>query len=115
MGANTEAAMPDNAKPTSVASSEADQTFAQEQELRLLRARLAQREAALVGLNRRLRQLEQQRGGHTSDMSQSLVEAERRAEALEREVQAVYGTKTFRYTDSVRRLYGRTLLRRRSQ
>ena len=53
--------MTDHPESTSVKSTDTSQAYAREQELRLLRARLAQREAAIIELNRRLRQLEQQR------------------------------------------------------
>ena len=70
-----------------------------EQEINLLRRRVAQREAALAQLNRRLRQLEtgQYSGREGAGEAASLREA----------LTALENTKTFRYTAGLRQVYRR--------
>ena len=104
--------MPSQTTPDPSVVTGAGDVYALQQELRLLRARLAQREAALAELNRRLRRLEQQHGSAETDTRQRLVEVERRAQDLEQAIDALCQTKTFRYTEGLRRLYGRLLIGR---
>jgi hypothetical protein len=87
----------------------AQEVYAVQQEARLLRAKLAQREAVIIELNRRLRRLEQRHGQAESDGQGRPVGWDDRMGELQREIDALHATKTFRYTDGLRRFYGSVL------
>lgn len=70
-----------------------------QQEIGLLRARVAQREEALARLTSRLLELERGQGNVDADR---LLEAEQRAAAATAEVQRLRATKTFRWTATAR-------------
>jgi len=94
---------------TTIPSNGAQDLYAVQQEVRLLRAKLSQREAVIIELNRRLRRLEQQHGRVLSGGGGWPAGWDDRVGELQREIDAWRATKTFRYTEGLRRLYGNVL------
>lgn len=88
---------------------------AMETEVAALRQRLAQREAALAALNRRLLRLSAlehatgagEAAAQAAQAAQATVEAEARADDLQAELDRLRSTRTFRWTAAPRDVYRR--------
>jgi hypothetical protein len=83
-----------------------DELRALEHEVRVLRERLRQREAALTILNRRLVSLERfDEAAAGTAPAATTIEAEVRAVAAEEELDRLRNTRTFRWTAAPRTVY----------